>query len=154
MDRRTLFFFTSIVAVGAAIVTTNSSPTKVTRMSNLFDTSTCASSNDEPTFFEKQARRMNVFGVAGQVYLEYQLAKRKAKKLQKKLKIPEDAVENHPEILDLWSQVHERNAVRLTMQIKRLRGFWVKVGQYLSSRADVMPVEYLRELSSLSDSMP
>jgi hypothetical protein len=36
----TLFFFTSIVAVGAAIVTTNSSPTKfTTRMGNLFSAS-------------------------------------------------------------------------------------------------------------------
>ena len=150
MDRRTLFFFTSIVAVGAAIASSNSAPTKVTKMSHLF--STC--SNDEPTFFQKQSRRISVFGVAGQVYFEYQLAKRKAKKLQMKLNIPEEMVDQHPEICDLWSQVHERNAVRLTMQIKRLRGFWVKVGQYLSSRADVMPAEYLRELASLTDSMP
>ena len=74
--------------------------------------------------------------------------------MQKKLNIPEEMVDFHPEICNMWSQVHERNAVRLTMQIKRLRGFWVKVGQYLSSRADVMPVEYLRELASLTDSMP
>jgi predicted unusual protein kinase regulating ubiquinone biosynthesis (AarF/ABC1/UbiB family) len=151
MDRRTVFFFTSLVAVGAAIASTNNiSPTKVAKMSHLF--SIC--SNDEPTFFEKQSRRMAVFGVAGQVYVEYQLAKRKAKKLQRKLNIPEELLDRHPEIRNHWSQVHERNAVRLTMQIKRLRGFWVKVGQYLSSRADVMPAEYLRELASLTDSMP
>jgi aarF domain-containing kinase len=148
IDRRTLFFFTSIVAVGAAIATSN--PTKVTRMGNLFSTS----NYDEPTFYEKQARRATVFRVAGSVYLEYQLAKRKAKKLQKKLNIPEELVDDHPEILELWSKVNERNAIRLTEQIKSLRGFWVKVGQYLSSRADVMPVEYLRELASLTDSMP
>jgi predicted unusual protein kinase regulating ubiquinone biosynthesis (AarF/ABC1/UbiB family) len=149
IDRRTLFFFTSIVAVGAAIATSN--PTKVTvGMGNLFSTS----HHDEPTFYEKQARRATVFRVAGQVYFEYQLAKRKAKKLQKKLNIPEEAVDDHPEIRELWSKVNERNAIRLTEQIKSLRGFWVKVGQYLSSRADVMPVEYLRELASLTDSMP
>jgi aarF domain-containing kinase len=158
IDRRaTLFFvtFTSILAVGAAIATTNppTSTGKVTtRMGNLF--SITSSSYDEPSFYEKQARRATVFGVAGQVYLEYQLAKRKAKKLQKKLNIPEELVDDHPEIRELWSKVNERNAVRLTEQIKSLRGFWVKVGQYLSSRADVMPVEYLRELSSLTDSMP
>jgi predicted unusual protein kinase regulating ubiquinone biosynthesis (AarF/ABC1/UbiB family) len=102
---------------------------------------------------EKQSRRATVFGVAGQVYVKYQLAKRKAKKLQTKLNIPEEVVDDHPEIRALWSVVHERNAVRLTNQIKSLRGFWVKVGQYLSSRADVMPVEYLRELASLTDSI-
>jgi len=31
---------------------------------------------------------------------------------------------------------------------------WVKLGQYLSSRADVMPAAYLRELARCQDSLP
>jgi predicted unusual protein kinase regulating ubiquinone biosynthesis (AarF/ABC1/UbiB family) len=64
------------------------------------------------------------------------------------------AEEDDPRVVEFWSIVHRRNAIRLTNQIKQLQGFWVKVGQFLSSRADVMPMEYIQELSSLQDSLP
>ena len=38
--------------------------------------------------------------------------------------------------------------------IVHLQGWWVKAGQYLSSRADVMPPSYLKELGKLQDSIP
>lgn len=38
--------------------------------------------------------------------------------------------------------------------IARLKGFWCKVGQYLSSRADVLPRPFVRELGKVQDSMP
>ena len=40
------------------------------------------------------------------------------------------------------------------MQVGKLKGFWVKVGQYLSSRADIMPPEWVDVLAELQDSMP
>ena len=51
------------------------------------------------------------------------------------------------EINDIWNQAHERNAVFLGSKFISLEGLWVKLGQYLSSRADVMPDPYLRVLA-------
>jgi len=114
-------------------------------------------SKREPTItiFDKLIRRCTVFWVAFRMFLEYKWAGRNARKLKKRLGLLIDSdSDDHPEILKLWSNVHARNAVRLLKQIKDLAGFWVKVGQYLSTRADIMPPEYLRSLAELQDSMP
>ncbi|KAI8570663.1 hypothetical protein RHMOL_Rhmol01G0053500 [Rhododendron molle] len=37
----------------------------------------------------------------------------------------------------LWERLHERNAKRVLSSIIELEGLWVKLGQYLSTRADV-----------------
>jgi CubicO group peptidase (beta-lactamase class C family) len=36
----------------------------------------------------------------------------------------------------------------------RLRGLWLKAGQYVSTRADAVPVEYVEELMQLQDAVP
>jgi aarF domain-containing kinase len=108
----------------------------------------------EPSFFQKQGRRFTVFRVATKVFVEYKFAKRKAKKMQSSLGLSDEQAEDDPSIQEFWNKIHQRNAIQLTDKIKKLEGFWVKVGQYLSSRADVMPKEYLSELASLQDSMP
>ena len=112
--------------------------------------------SQEPSLISKLVRRFTVFRVAFSVFIEYKLAERNAKKLKKKLNLDVDDPDSddHPDIMKLWSEVHERNASRLLVKIKHLAGFWVKVGQYLSTRADVMPPEYLEKLSELQDSMP
>jgi len=99
---------------------------------------------------------MTVFRVALQVFVEYKWAQRQAKKRKRKLglNLDDPDSDDHPELVEFWSRVHARNAARLLKQIQKLEGFWVKVGQYLSTRADVMPVEYLQTLSELQDSMP
>lgn len=53
-----------------------------------------------------------------------------------------------------WDAAHRVYARFLVNHMLSLRGLWVKVGQYLSSRADVVPTEYVRELSKLQDSNP
>ncbi|EDQ91494.1 uncharacterized protein MONBRDRAFT_15322, partial [Monosiga brevicollis MX1] len=53
-----------------------------------------------------------------------------------------------------WERVHEFNARLVERNVRILRGFWVKVGQYMSSRGDVMPAAWVRELSKLQDAMP
>lgn len=53
---------------------------------------------------------------------------------------------------DIWDGVYEINARFLYSSILRLRGLWTKTAQYLSSRADFVPVPYVRELSKLMDS--
>ena len=54
----------------------------------------------------------------------------------------------------IWEANYEINARFLYLSILRLRGLWTKTAQYLSSRADFMPVGYIRELSKLQDQAP
>lgn len=54
----------------------------------------------------------------------------------------------------LWERAHERNAKRALKLIVELEGLWVKMGQYLSTRADVLPEAYIRLLKQLQDSLP
>jgi len=51
----------------------------------------------------------------------------------------------------IWEANYEISARFLYLSILRLRGLWTKTAQYLSSRADFVPVSYIRELSKLQD---
>ena len=55
---------------------------------------------------------------------------------------------------NIWQNTHERNAKRLLRAILELEGLWVKLGQYLSTRADVLPEPYIICLKQLQDSLP
>ena len=57
-------------------------------------------------------------------------------------------------IADLWEKAHERNAKRVLSLMIELEGLWVKLGQYLSTRADVLPEAYIYLLKQLQDSLP
>ena len=59
-----------------------------------------------------------------------------------------------PKQAALWERAHERNARRVLKLIIELEGLWVKLGQYLSTRADVLPQAYIRLLKQLQDSLP
>lgn len=54
----------------------------------------------------------------------------------------------------LWEKAHERNAKRVLNLMIELEGLWVKLGQYLSTRADVLPPAYISLLKQLQDSLP
>ena len=54
----------------------------------------------------------------------------------------------------IWESNYEISARFLWLSVSRLRGLWTKSAQYLSSRADFMPVSYIRELSKLQDDAP
>lgn len=54
----------------------------------------------------------------------------------------------------LWEKAHERNAKRVLSLIIELEGLWVKLGQYMSTRADVLPEAYIGLLKQLQDSLP
>ncbi|KAJ7966011.1 Beta-lactamase-related protein [Quillaja saponaria] len=47
-----------------------------------------------------------------------------------------------------------RNAKRVLNLILELEGLWVKLGQYMSTRADVLPQAYISLLKQLRDSLP
>lgn len=52
------------------------------------------------------------------------------------------------------ARLHERNARRLHRTAARHGGGFLKVGQLLSARPDLMPAPYVRELSRLQDAAP
>ena len=54
----------------------------------------------------------------------------------------------------IWEKTHQRNAKRVLKAITNLEGLWVKAGQYLSTRADVLPDPYIQCLRQLQDSLP
>ena len=94
----------------------------------------------EPSVLTKLTRRAKVFTLAGKVFLSYKSTERKEKRLRRDLGLSsndEDDVD-HPDIVALWDRAHEKNAARILSKIESLQGFWIKVGQYLSSRADVL----------------
>ncbi|KAF2598709.1 hypothetical protein F2Q68_00012326 [Brassica cretica] len=87
-------------------------------------------------------RRIKVFSVAILIYLDYKSVQQREKWI-KKARVPA-----------LWEKAHERNAKRVLNLIVELEGLWVKLGQYLSTRADVLPQAYISLLTQLQDSLP
>lgn len=55
---------------------------------------------------------------------------------------------------EIWEKTHQRNAKRVLNLMVELEGLWVKLGQYLSTRADVLPEAYIDLLKQLQDSLP
>lgn len=75
------------------------------------------------------------------IYLDYKLVQRRAG--------------TDPEERDLaYARVHERSARRIYRLAIRMEGLLIKMCQFISSRADVAPVEYISVLSRLQDQVP
>lgn len=51
-------------------------------------------------------------------------------------------------------RLHAKNAAWLRQRMIELRGIFIKIGQFLSSRVDILPEEYTDELSKLQDQVP
>jgi predicted unusual protein kinase regulating ubiquinone biosynthesis (AarF/ABC1/UbiB family) len=51
-------------------------------------------------------------------------------------------------------QLHARNAIMLREHMIKMRGVLIKIGQFMSSRVDILPEEYTDELSKLQDQVP
>lgn len=85
---------------------------------------------------------MRVFTLAVVIYLDYKTTQQREKWIRKN---KHDA---------LWQRAHERNAKRVLKVMVELEGLWVKLGQYLSTRADVLPQPYIDLLRQLQDSLP
>ncbi|KAK3260648.1 hypothetical protein CYMTET_30406 [Cymbomonas tetramitiformis] len=54
----------------------------------------------------------------------------------------------------LLALVDQRNAETLYRNILELKGFWLKIGQYLSCRSESLPAVYIKQLSKLQDAVP
>ncbi|KAK4591570.1 hypothetical protein RGQ29_021679 [Quercus rubra] len=85
-------------------------------------------------------RRVRVFTMALVIYLDYKVLQQREKWA------------SNPNTL--WEKAHERNAKRVLSLIVELGGLWVKLGQYMSTRADVLPDAYISRLKMLQDSLP
>jgi len=88
-------------------------------------------------------RQIRVFFVALTIFIEYRL-------VQKREKWKKSQAEKNK----IWEKTHQRNAKRVLKAITNLEGLWVKAGQYLSTRADVLPDPYIQCLRQLQDSLP
>jgi aarF domain-containing kinase len=74
--------------------------------------------------------------------------------IMKTLQKREEFMKNNEKSEELWKRAHERNAKRVRNMMIQLGGLWVKLGQYLSTRADVLPSAYISILKQLQDSLP
>ncbi len=54
----------------------------------------------------------------------------------------------------LFKRLHRRNAALIKEKALEMKGVMIKVGQFLSSRKDFLPDEYIEELSELQDQVP
>jgi len=87
-------------------------------------------------------RKLEVFTTAARVFSDYKITSWRA-----------DQMEDEEAKKELWDAAHDRNARLLCAKFTALEALWIKMGQYLSSRADVMPAAYLRELAVCQDSL-
>lgn len=53
-----------------------------------------------------------------------------------------------------FKKLHKKNASLIREKAIEMKGLMIKVGQFLSSRIDLLPDEYIAELSQLQDSVP
>ncbi|UKJ90330.1 hypothetical protein MACJ_001262 [Theileria orientalis] len=60
----------------------------------------------------------------------------------------------HSEREKYWDEMHKKMAMSILDNIKTLKGCWVKLGQFLSTKSGFLPPYYLEALSQLQDYMP
>lgn len=76
------------------------------------------------------------------IYLGYKRTQRRVRKLD-----PESAAA-------AWEAQHERSAERLYRMAIQLKGLYIKTGQFIGTRTDIVPGPYSAWLSKLQDQVP
>jgi len=61
---------------------------------------------------------------------------------------------SHERKAERLGRLHRRNAALISKKALEMKGIMIKVGQFLSSRIDFLPDEYIEELSGLQDQVP
>jgi aarF domain-containing kinase len=54
----------------------------------------------------------------------------------------------------LWRARHEAESQRVIELLLHMKGFYLKLGQVLASKGDILPAPYLREMSRLFGDLP
>lgn len=65
-----------------------------------------------------------------------------------------DPAAREVECARLWDVVHDRNAVKVLDLCLSLRGMYLKAGQFIASRGDLAPMQWVVKLSTLHDRVP
>lgn len=86
-------------------------------------------------------RRATVIRTAARIYLGYKRTQWRARRR------PGDAEA-------LWERQHERSARLLYETAVSLKGLYIKSGQFIGTRSDLVPMAYVRWLSRLQDRVP
>ena len=89
------------------------------------------------------SRRMNVYWIAYNIRSVYRSAEARTQ-----------SIEDVEEKAEYWDAVHSDMAVYACKHMLLLQGLWVKLGQFLSSRRDIMPDAWCVELEKLQDALP
>jgi|MDSY01.2.fsa_nt_gb predicted unusual protein kinase regulating ubiquinone biosynthesis (AarF/ABC1/UbiB family)/CubicO group peptidase (beta-lactamase class C family) len=89
------------------------------------------------------SRRMNVYWIAYNIRSVYRSAEARTR-----------TIEDVEERAEYWDAVHSDMAAYAGKHMLSLQGLWVKLGQFLSSRRDVMPDAWCVELEKLQDALP
>ncbi|GAW83071.1 hypothetical protein, conserved [Plasmodium gonderi] len=92
--------------------------------------------------YDQWNRRIRTIWYCSSLYVEYKNALRKAKKMPVEKKT------------EYWEKKHEEFATKMLNNIYELRGWWVKVGQFLSTQENIMPMPYIEKFTKLQDMMP
>ena len=90
-------------------------------------------------------RRVQRFFLVGMTFLRVYLS---YKRIQRNKKLTADEKDAR------YSAAHKRNAERIYTLATRMQGLLIKTCQFISSRADVAPPEYVSILSRLQDRVP
>lgn len=87
-------------------------------------------------------RKWRTLWVWSQLYIGYKAAQAKGRLLKGEQREA------------FWEAKHSDLAENVWSNIAELRGWWVKVGQFLSTRSDLLPAQYIKHLEKLQDMMP
>ncbi|KAG2499766.1 hypothetical protein HYH03_002063 [Edaphochlamys debaryana] len=80
------------------------------------------------------------------IMARYVLTSKRAKRLQR--------AGRHEAAEEAWAQQHERGAGEIFDMLAELKGFYLKLGQILASKTDMLPQPYTESLSRLLDRLP
>ena len=86
-------------------------------------------------------------------YKAYQISKFKTK-LKGRRRNDKNSNNNNDSSSPTWDDIHEENSKRMLDLCLKLRGFYLKTGQFLGTRHDFMPIQYIEKLSKLHDDVP
>ena len=99
---------------------------------------------NSPLFYLRGTRRFcRAFATVLHIYATYLLYR-----LKRAFSISEKAQAKNTQ-----QQVHHRNAQLLASMLKRNGGTWIKAGQFLSTRPDILPMAYIDALTPLQNQM-